>query len=322
MVDEVYPNLYRIEVPLPKNPLQSLNSYVITGPDRNLIIDTGMNREECRSVMHSGLQELEVDLRETDLFITHFHADHLGLVADLATESSRIYFNQPDATMISLPGMWQVVLDLARMNGFPAEELQNALRKHPGYKYSPKSHPEFEILTDGDTLRVGDYVFECVETPGHSPGHLCLYEADKKFLIAGDHVLYDITPNISQWDGDGNTLTKYLASLDKVCTYDIERVLPGHRSLFDDCKGRVEELKHHHQVRADEVLAIVEAGVQDAFHVASQMSWDIECDSWDEFPITQKWFATGEALAHLYYLEAEGRLRTETRDDKVLFSLT
>ncbi len=39
------------------------------------------------------------------------------------------------------------------------------------------------------------------------------------------------------------------------------------------------------------------------------MSWDIDCESWELFPVAQKWFATGEALAHLRYLEGEGRIR-------------
>lgn len=51
MREEVLPNLYRIEIPLPKNPLKAINSYVIKGPERNLIIDTGMNREEFMKAM-------------------------------------------------------------------------------------------------------------------------------------------------------------------------------------------------------------------------------------------------------------------------------
>ncbi len=46
MPEEVASNLYRIVVPLPDNPLKEINSYVITSGDRNLVIDTGMNRPE------------------------------------------------------------------------------------------------------------------------------------------------------------------------------------------------------------------------------------------------------------------------------------
>jgi len=52
-----------------------------------------------------------------------------------------------------------------------------------------------------------------------------------------------------------------------------------------------------------EVLEILKSGPQSAYHVASRMTWDITCDSWEAFPVTQKWFATGEAISHLRYLE-------------------
>ena len=47
------------------------------------------------------------------------------------------------------------------------------------------------------------------------------------------------------------------------------------------------------------------------------MSWDIVSDSWDLFPVSQKWFATGEAIAHLKYLKEKGRYKkrnAETED--------
>jgi glyoxylase-like metal-dependent hydrolase (beta-lactamase superfamily II) len=50
MINEIAANLFCIELPLPQNPLKSINCYVIKGKNRNLIIDTGMNRPECREV--------------------------------------------------------------------------------------------------------------------------------------------------------------------------------------------------------------------------------------------------------------------------------
>ena len=60
MTEEILPNLYKIEVPLPRNPLKAINSYIIKGQGQFLIIDTGMNRKECISVMSAGLKELDV----------------------------------------------------------------------------------------------------------------------------------------------------------------------------------------------------------------------------------------------------------------------
>jgi len=116
-------------------------------------------------------------------------------------------------------------------------------------------------------------------------------------------------------------LKEYLASLDKIDELDIELVLPGHRGIFKDCKKRIQELKHHHQDRLDEIVAILEKGKMSAFQVASKMTWDIVSDSWDVFPVSQKWFATGEAIAHLKYLKEKGILRSEIRKQKIVFSI-
>ena len=79
MIEEILKGLYKLEIPLPGNPLRSVNSYVIITSDRNLIIDTGMNRRECMKAMELGLKELGVDIEKTDFYITHSHSDHLGL---------------------------------------------------------------------------------------------------------------------------------------------------------------------------------------------------------------------------------------------------
>jgi len=321
MVEEILANLYKIEIPLPKSPLKALNSYVIRDAERNLIIDTGWNQEECLKAMQAGLSELGVDLRKTDFFITHLHADHFGLLSNLVTDTSKIYFNQPDVDRFRSGFLWDDFAHFARLSGYPESELQASLQSHPGFKFRPNSDLVFSILKEGATLSFGDYVFQCIETPGHTLGHMCLYEPSQKIFVAGDHLLNDITPNIQLWSDERNPLEEYFESLDKVYKLDIELVLPGHRSIFRNYRERIQELKQHHQKRLDEIISILEKGDQDAFQVASKMSWDIVCDSWDLFPVSQKWFATGEAIAHLKYLKEKGVIRGETRDQRIIFSL-
>ena len=320
MIEEILANLYRMEIPLPQSPLKALNSYAIKNSERNLIIDTGWNQEECMNAMQTGLKELGVDLRKTDFFITHLHADHLGLVSNLITDTSKIYFNQPDADRLKAGFLWDDFVSFARLNGYPEKEVQAVGRSHPGLKFRSKENPVFHTLKEGDPISIGDYAFRCVATPGHSWGHLCLYEPGKKIFVAGDHILNDITPNIQLWSDEWNPLKEYLASLEKVYELDIELVLPGHRTIFRNYRERIRELRHHHEMRFDEIISILGKRSQNAFRVASQMSWDIVYDSWDVFPVSQKWFAIGEAIAHLKYLEEKGIIRRKMRGQKILFS--
>jgi glyoxylase-like metal-dependent hydrolase (beta-lactamase superfamily II) len=208
------------------------------------------------------------------------------------------------------------------MNGFPEDELQSALRSHPGYKYGLKGDLPFSIVKEGDRISIGDYLFECVETPGHTKGHMCLYEPRKRIFVAGDHILDDITPTIQLWSDDWDPLKEYLNSLEKIYKLDIELVLPGHRGIIRNCKERIRELKDHHAKRLEEIVSILRKGSQSAFEVASQMTWDVIYEAWNMFPVSQKWFATGETISHLKYLEEKKRIKREIQGQKILYSLS
>ena len=324
MIEELLPDLYRVEIPLPRSPLKALNSYIVKGNGRFLIIDTGMNREECLRPMRSALQKLGIDLDKTDFFITHLHADHSGLVGTLATDTSKVYFNKLEASFVASQGSedyWKGLFVFYRSNGFPEDEIKKVWEGHPGYRYSSRRQIKLTVVEEGDEIEVGDYLFRCIETPGHSPGHTCLYEASKKVLVCGDHILFDITPNITYWEELKNPLKQYLTNLEKVYTLDVNLVLPGHRSLWNNHRKRIMELQEHHRNRLNEALFALEDGEKTAWEVAPYITWDIGCNSWEEFPSVQKWFAVGETIAHLDYLEADGRARKETKNHKVLYSL-
>ena len=248
MTDELLPGIHRIEIPLPRNPLRAVNSYLIRGRDRWLMVDTGMNRPECLDAMRAALAALAVDLDRTDFFITHSHSDHIGLVSELRGPSSRVFLHSADAAIVLNPNLWTGMAAEARIHGFPNPDA--AVEKHPGRRYLFTGRPEFTSLQEGDTLPVGDYTFRCIETPGHTPGHLCLWEPKAGLLFSGDHVLDTITPNISGWCCGADPLGEFLASLEKIATYDIRTILPGHRNLIPDPQRRIEELKAHHQTPA------------------------------------------------------------------------
>ncbi len=319
MVEQIIGRLYRIVVPLPNSPLKDLNSYVIKGEDRNLIIDTGFNRSVCHEAMQKGIAELGLDLNKTDFMLTHMHADHTGLVSRLATKTSKIFFSRIDSRVFDDDNSWQPLIDFAELNGFPADELQKALNSHPGFKYSPEAKPVFTLLDDGDFIECGGYRLQCVATPGHTQGHMCLYEPDHKILFSGDHILFDITPHIESWAYATNSLSDYLASLDKVYHLPVDLVLPGHRNFLGDLRNRIDELKIHHRERANEVIDVLGGKELNAYEIAAGMTWDIDCETWEDFPIAQKWFATGEAIAHLRYLEGEGRISRNTEQKIITF---
>jgi glyoxylase-like metal-dependent hydrolase (beta-lactamase superfamily II) len=326
MITEIQPDLYRIEIPLPRSPLKALNSYVIRGEERSLIIDTGMDHEKCLQSMLMSLQKINVPLAKADFFITHLHADHLGLVGNLATKTSRILISNVEALIANLiirepEKLLQTVSEVLCSHGFPPEELKKAIDDHPGYRYIPKAPLDFCGLNEDDTVEAGGYSFRCIETPGHSPCHLCLYEEEKKILVSGDHILFDITPNITWWPQQKNSLKNYLSSLEKIAGLDVKLVLPGHRRLSPGHSKRVREIQEHHRHRLDEVLSALERGARTAWEVAPSITWNIRVRSWEIFPPPQKWFALGETIAHLDYLEQDGRIVKARVNGSITYSL-
>jgi glyoxylase-like metal-dependent hydrolase (beta-lactamase superfamily II) len=195
------------------------------------------------------------------------------------------------------------------------------MKSHPAHKDGLKRNIDFTVIKEADMIDIGDFHFRCVATPGHSPGHTSLYEADKKILVAGDHILFDITPNIAYWQQMEDALGQYLDSLEKVNALDVKLVLTGHRRLVHNLHGRVKELQEHHHARLNEVLVALGDGEKDILQIAPHIKWDITAKTWEEFPPAQKWFAFGETMAHVGYLEARGKVRRTTRKGKIKYAL-
>ena len=94
---EIYKNIYKIPVVLPNSPLKELNAFLIKGEDRSLLIDTGFGSEESKQSLFKGLNELSVDINDMDIFLTHRHSDHTGLVDVLKNENNSVYISEEDA---------------------------------------------------------------------------------------------------------------------------------------------------------------------------------------------------------------------------------
>jgi len=163
-------------------------------------------------------------------------------------------------------------------------------------------------------------MLKTVLTPGHTPGHMCLYIENEKLLFSGDHIIFDITPNITQWKGFYNALGQYIDSLNTIKNMPVELTFSAHRSPTGNCKERIDELLNHHETRLAEAYNIVKQypGLS-PYDIAAKMTWSIRAKDWKAFPVVQKWFATGEASAHLDYLEDKGEIKSSNIDGQIKY---
>jgi glyoxylase-like metal-dependent hydrolase (beta-lactamase superfamily II) len=323
MAEEVTPHIYRIKVPIPEEQLGYTNCYVVKTDDRNLVIDTGLNIPSCLDLLRRGLADLRVDLERTDIFVTHMHRDHVGLAGELAKEGSRVFMGRHDfgeMRDIERNGRFlHSAAEYSRLTGFPESDLARAFSFFEQHLHRPIPDHAVSLLTDGEVIDVGDFRFQCLVTPGHSKGHVCLYEGSRNILFSGDHILGTITPNVqSRLDGD-NPLNDYLSSLRRIHGLDVMLTLPGHRALVHDCRHRIEELIEHHEKRAEEVLSVVKkSGNRSIYSIASRITWSIG-SAWNKSSSLQRLFAVGETLSHLTYLEAEGQIRREMGREGIIY---
>ena len=322
MIQEVYKNIYKVELKLPNNPLKSINIYIIKGEEKSLIIDTGFNIEDCKNDLLAALESLNIETSNLEVFITHLHSDHCGLASLFEKLGCKIYAGEIDGREINEMTRieyWKkfenqkIILDLKRDNV--------SYHDHPGYKYCPKEKVDFNYVKEGGSIQIGEYFLEVIDIPGHTPGHIGLYERKNKLFFCGDHILDRITPNIGFWGFDENILGTYFNSLGKLYSYEIDYLFPAHRNIIRDHTRRINELISHHKDRLNEIVNILEDEELTVRDLASKMEWRIRAKSWGEFPSPQKWFASLEAMAHLEHLYSIGKIDKNIVDEKLYYKL-
>src|SRR4029453_13560869 len=116
------------------------------------------------------------------------------------------------------------------------------------------------LVDGGERFAVGGRTWEVVHTPGHSPGHVCLWNAEERLLCSGDHLLQVVSPPVTFERGfEPNPMGSYLESLDRVRDLAPELVLPGHGAPFRDGARRAEAIAAGKRRRLTQVRDRVEA---------------------------------------------------------------
>jgi len=172
----------------------------------------------------------------------------------------------------------------------------------------------FDRLLDGDHVTMGGTDWRVLEGHGHSPEHAALFARERNVLISGDMLLPRISTNVSVWpaEPDGNPLARFLDSL---AVYEAlpanALVLPSHGLPFRGITLRVAQLRAHHAARLDELLAAA-----DAAGAAGATATDLVPVLFRrELDLQQRFFAMGEAIAHLNYLWRAGKLDRDVAAD-------
>lgn len=309
--------MFLAEIPV-IGPLK-VNTYIVKGAGEDLIIDPGPSFPLSKVMLLKCLGKLTVNLRRSIFFATHSHADHFGLIEKF-TNGLRVYMSHKEVDLLFEEENVREILDFAVENGFSKHDA--AIVAKLMLRRSLKKPLELAPLRDGDVIDVGDYKLRCIETPGHTRGHMCLYDLERKFLISGDHVLSDVTPNISSWSYEEDTLGSYLSSLKRTYEIDARLVLPGHGEAFTGLKRRIVGFVNHYRCRLVEIINILRHRSGDAYWLSSKIKWGTRHPVWARtLNVVRRWLAFGETLAYLNFLVKLGIVERKVLESKTLYSV-
>lgn len=305
--EPVAPGVSRLRLPIPF-PMRWVNLYVLQDGAGPLLVDAGYPVPEARALLLESLQR--VGLRPEVLVITHAHPDHFGMAAELQERfRCQVWMAQQElvAAQTYQPGTpaWEELARQLEAEGMPAERVRAAVQS--GQRIWQQTPPPrvHRFLRADEQLHLGR-TWQVLLTPGHAPAHVCLFDPQTGTLLAGDHLLPKISPNIGLWPGGSqDPLDDFLHSLAALRSLPVRRVLPGHGDPYNHFTQRIEELVQHHQDRLQAVLQSVREAPRTAFEVCVTL-FGSDLDSHNER------FAMVETLSHLAYLQRRGQLvRTE-----------
>jgi glyoxylase-like metal-dependent hydrolase (beta-lactamase superfamily II) len=326
---EIVPGIYWIKLPMinsDESNLAFVNAYVVRGKDGFLLVDAGWNTEESFAALEKGMAEIGAGIKDISrILVTHVHPDHYGMaghvkkVSGAALTMHHIEEEFIDSRYVSMDFLINQIDRLLLANGVPPKMIASLSQATVGLeRYVVPAYPDF-TLHDGQTVSTGLFNFKVIWTPGHSSGHICLYEPEKKVILSGDHVLPGITPNVSVHpQAIENPLGRYYDSLNELKKLDVELALPGHEKPFSNFRKRVEKILQHHEQRNAEILKALGDKDRTSFQVAQEISWGLQ-GSWQSLPDFHKRMAVLETLAHLEMMAVKRQADRLPGQDIMLF---
>jgi glyoxylase-like metal-dependent hydrolase (beta-lactamase superfamily II) len=319
-VEKVTTGVFRLILPLGIHGIPSVNGYLLADDDGDTLVDCGIALEDPDVVDRAdddGTGPLQAALAECGssfnrlarIVITHAHIDHFGVAgqvvrrsdADLwmhaETDRDLAKYADPDA---AVGRRGQMLAD----HGLEGDDLDEAssvlLHWMP---VMPSIGRPSHLVNGGETFEAAGRSWRVVPTPGHSPGHICLWAEQDRLLCSGDHLLKNISPPVTFERGfERDPMGSFLESLNTVQRLAPDLVLPGHGDTFADGAGRAAVIERKKRQRLDKMLTLIADRDKPVVDITTAL--------FGPQPTSARLhFAMAEVLAYLAYAEVRGLAR-------------
>jgi glyoxylase-like metal-dependent hydrolase (beta-lactamase superfamily II) len=298
-----------------------VNCYLLEDEPLTLI-DTGPNSGKALDELQGQLTQRGHSIDDIELVIvTHQHIDHLGLVeivvehsgaevAALGLATERLANFREDAERED-----EFAVELMLRNGIPSEvafALQSVSRSFRGWgSRAEVTRP----LADGEEIFFGDRTLQVLHRPGHSPSDTVFWDAERRILIAADHLIAHISSNpLIARPLDGGTertqaLVTYIESMRKTRELPAEIVLSGHGEPIVDHVALIDDRLAKHERRKEKIHGLIVEQPRTGYELAQAI--------WGNVAVTQAFLTLSEVIGHTDLLVNESRVR-EVDDGEVI----
>jgi glyoxylase-like metal-dependent hydrolase (beta-lactamase superfamily II) len=317
---EVAPGILWLRMPLPFA-LDHINLWLLRDGDGWTQVDCGYGDATTRELWNRHFLETLDGLPIRRIVATHYHPDHLGNAAWIA-DRFRCPVVMPQAEYLTAhavaddrAGYGSVeTSELFRAHGMSEEHLASLAARGNRYRHGvPELPTRYRRLSAGDHISIGKCRWRVIPGFGHSPEHAALHCEDLDICISGDMLLPKISTNVSvsPVEPEGDPLAGFLASIEAYAELPAATlILPSHGLPFFGAAPRVMQLRNHHAARLAELEAAAETAVSatDVLHVLFRRTLDTQ----------QRFFAMGEAIAHMNHLWHGDRLTKTIGGDGII----
>jgi glyoxylase-like metal-dependent hydrolase (beta-lactamase superfamily II) len=322
LIDEISRNLFMITLPMPFR-LKHVHVFALVHNDGVTLFDTGLNTPETVSILDESLKSIHRTVRDiTRIFITHHHLDHCGMAGRIKELSgAKIHVSEISREVLSVrtdeAELVRRIRDFCLLHGLPGPTMDFVIRLFLAFKTAGSPFESDRCFQADSWQIVGDTEFQAISTPGHTRDHISYYFPREALLLSGDHVLPEITPNLSPdlFSMDFRPLRSFLDSLSRIRALPVGKVYPAHGDPFPNLAERIREIESHHEIRKGLASESVRRGPRTTFEVSRDIFGD-------ELPEFDRYLALNETYVHLVELAHEGAIEEKRSKNRVLYRAT